>query len=46
MKFTQLVGLRANYTKHRVSEFFALRKDADPDLPILIEAKNEYAKTK
>ena len=27
-------------------EFFALWKDADPDLPILIEAKQEYAKTK
>jgi tetratricopeptide (TPR) repeat protein len=27
-------------------EFFALWKDADRDLPILIEAKNEYAKTK
>jgi tetratricopeptide (TPR) repeat protein len=27
-------------------EFFALWKDADPDLPILIEAKKEYAKTK
>jgi serine/threonine protein kinase/tetratricopeptide (TPR) repeat protein len=25
--------------------FFALWKDADPDLPILIEAKNEYAKS-
>jgi tetratricopeptide (TPR) repeat protein len=27
-------------------EFLALWKDADPDLPILIEAKNEYVKTK
>jgi tetratricopeptide (TPR) repeat protein/tRNA A-37 threonylcarbamoyl transferase component Bud32 len=27
-------------------EFFTLWKDADPDLPVLIEAKNEYAKTK
>jgi len=27
-------------TKNGVSEFFALWKDADPDLPILIEAKN------
>jgi serine/threonine protein kinase/tetratricopeptide (TPR) repeat protein len=27
-------------------EFFALWKDADRDLPILIEARNEYAKTK
>jgi eukaryotic-like serine/threonine-protein kinase len=27
-------------------QFFALWKDADPDLPILIEAKNQYAKIK
>jgi serine/threonine protein kinase/tetratricopeptide (TPR) repeat protein len=27
-------------------DFFALWRDADNDLPILIEAKNEYAKTK
>jgi predicted Zn-dependent protease len=27
-------------------DFFALWRDADSDLPILIEAKNEYAKTK
>jgi hypothetical protein len=27
-------------------EFFALWKDADPDLPVLNEAKNEYEKTK
>jgi serine/threonine protein kinase/tetratricopeptide (TPR) repeat protein len=27
-------------------EFFALWKDADPDLPALVEAKNEYAKLK
>ena len=25
-------------------DFFALWKDADPDLPILIEAKKEYQK--
>ena len=27
-------------------DFFVLWRDADSDLPILIEAKNEYAKTK
>ncbi|PYS34054.1 MAG: hypothetical protein DMF75_07600 [Acidobacteria bacterium] len=27
-------------------DFFALWRDADSELPILIEAKNEYAKTK
>ena len=27
-------------------DFFALWKDADPDLPVLIEAKNEYKKVK
>jgi hypothetical protein len=27
-------------------EFFALWKDADPDIPILKEAKAEYAKVK
>jgi hypothetical protein len=27
-------------------DFFALRKDADPDIPILKEAKAEYEKLK
>jgi len=27
-------------------DFFALWKDADPDIPILIAAKAEYAKLK
>jgi len=27
-------------------DFFALSKDADPDIPILKEAKAEYAKLK
>jgi len=26
--------------------FFALRKDADPDIPVLIAAKSGYAKLK
>ena len=29
---------------HRLQDFFALWKDADPDIPILKEAKAEYAK--
>jgi len=29
---------------NRVSEFLALSKDADPDIPILKKAKAEYAK--
>jgi hypothetical protein len=31
---------------HRYQDFFALWKDADPDIPILKEAKAEYAKLK
>jgi len=27
-------------------DFFALWKDADPDIPILVAAKAEYAKSK
>jgi hypothetical protein len=27
-------------------DFFALWKDADPDVPVLIAAKSEYAKLK
>jgi len=27
-------------------DFFALWKDADPDIPVLIEAKKEYEKIK
>ena len=30
--------------KQRYDEFFRLWKDADADLPVLIEAKKEYAK--
>jgi hypothetical protein len=30
--------------KTAYQDFFALRKDADPDIPILKEAKAEYAK--
>ena len=40
--------LQADATKARAAydDFFALWKDADPDLPILKEAKAEYAKLK
>ena len=36
----------ATRTKARSAykDFFALWKDADPDIPILIAAKSEYAK--
>jgi hypothetical protein len=27
-------------------DFFALWKDADPDVPVLVAAKSEYAKLK
>ena len=30
--------------KNAYQDFFALWKDADPDIPILIAAKSEYAK--
>ncbi len=29
---------------YRIQDFFALWKDADPDIPIYIAAKAEYAK--
>jgi len=32
--------------ENRVSEFPPLRKDADPDIPILKQAKREYATLK
>jgi hypothetical protein len=32
--------------KAAFQDFFALWKDADPDIPILIAAKAEYAKLK
>jgi eukaryotic-like serine/threonine-protein kinase len=39
-------ALQQDSTKARASyqEFFALWKDADPDIPILKQAKGEYAK--
>ena len=38
--------LQGDNTKARATyqEFFTLWKDADPDIPILKEAKSEYAK--
>jgi len=35
---------RGDERSHGVSGFFALWKDADPDIPILKQAKAEYAK--
>ena len=32
--------------KKAYEEFFALWKDADPDIPVLIEARKEYAALK
>jgi hypothetical protein len=41
-------ALQGDTTKARSAyqDFFALWKDADPDIPILIAAKAEYAKLK
>ena len=40
--------LTGDTTKARTAyqDFFALWKDADPDIPVLIAAKAEYAKLK
>jgi hypothetical protein len=41
-------ALQGDTQKSRIAyqDFFALWKDADPDIPILIAAKAEYAKLK
>ena len=41
-------ALQGDTTKSRTAyqDFFALWKDADPDIPILKDAKSEYAKLK
>jgi hypothetical protein len=41
-------ALQGDATKARVAyqDFFTLWKDADPDIPILKQAKEEYAKLK
>ena len=36
----------ATRSRQAYQDFFALWNDADPDLPILIEAKQEYGKIK
>jgi hypothetical protein len=36
--------MRSVFARHAGYCNFALRKDADPDIPILKEAKAEYAK--
>ena len=40
--------LQGDTAKARVAyqDFFALWKDADPDVPVLVAAKSEYAKLK
>ncbi len=41
-------ALQGDTAKARVAyqDFFALWKDADPDVPVLVAAKSEYAKLK
>ena len=41
-------ALQGDAAKARVAyqDFFALWKDADPDVPVLVAAKSEYAKLK
>ena len=41
-------AMQGNTVKAKAAyqDFFALWKDADPDIPILIAAKSEYAKLK
>ncbi len=43
-----LHALSGDLPKARITyhDFFALWKDADPDIPILKEAKTEYAKVR
>ncbi|MFQ5927058.1 MAG: hypothetical protein ACE5MH_06445, partial [Terriglobia bacterium] len=40
------VGGETARSRRAYQDFFALWKDADPDIPILQEAKREYAKLK
>jgi hypothetical protein len=44
--FARAYALSADTAKARTNyqDFFTLRKDADPNIPILKEAKAEYAK--
>jgi eukaryotic-like serine/threonine-protein kinase len=37
------LGGNAGASRSSYEDFFALWKDADPDLPVLIEAKKDYA---
>ncbi|HEU0046361.1 MAG TPA: hypothetical protein VFQ43_01995 [Nitrososphaera sp.] len=39
-----VVGVHGNEARSAYEDFFALWKDADPDIPILKDAKEEYAK--
>jgi hypothetical protein len=42
--FDPTPGLARGDDRHCSSPFFTLWKDADPDIPILKEAKAEYAR--
>jgi hypothetical protein len=46
LQLARAYALQANATKARAAyqDFFAYWKDADPDIPILKQAKAEYAK--
>ena len=46
--FARALSLRGDAVGARKAyeDFFALWRDADPDIPILIEAKKEYEKLK
>ena len=41
---SERITVSANLEVYRASAYRRLWKDADPDLPILKEAKSEYAK--
>ena len=45
MLFRSLAG-DMEKSRNAYQDFFALWKDADPDIPVLQEAKAEYAKLK
>jgi eukaryotic-like serine/threonine-protein kinase len=48
LQVARAYGLQKDTAKSKIAyqDFFAAWKDADPDLPILLAAKSEYAKLK
>src|SRR5258708_8834134 len=46
LNLARAYALQGNSTKARTAyqDFFALWKDADPEVPVLLQAKSEYAK--